>query len=57
MIGRIQPVNDVKRELHKNIAVCKGKQKSYAEIVRGCSSKNKQGPEFFRRTRFDGRLK
>ena len=43
MMGRIQPVNDVKRELHKNITVRRGKKKSYAEIVRRCSSKNSEG--------------
>ena len=43
MMDRIQPVNDVKRELHKNITVRRGKKKSYAEIVRGCSSKNNEG--------------
>ena len=43
MIDRIQPVNDIKRELHKNITVRRGKKKSYAEIVRGCSSKNNEG--------------
>ena len=43
MIDRIQPVNDVKRELHKNITVRRGKKKSYAEIVKGCSSKNNKG--------------
>ena len=31
-IDRIQPVNNVKRELHKNITVRRGKKKSYTEI-------------------------
>ena len=43
MTDRIRPVNDVKKELRKNITVRRGKKKSYAEIVRGCSSKNKEG--------------
>ena len=43
MIDRIQPVNNVKSEFHKNITVRRGKKKSYAEIVRGCSSKNNEG--------------
>ena len=29
--------------MHKNITVRRGKKKSYAEIVRGCSSKNNEG--------------
>ena len=43
MIDRIQPVNNVKSEFHKNITVRRGKKKSYAEIVRGWSSKNNDG--------------
>ena len=43
MMDRIQLVNGVKRELHKNITVRRGKKKSYAEIVRECSSKRNEG--------------
>ena len=40
MFDRIQPVINVKSELHKIITLCRGKKKSYAEI--GCSSKNSE---------------
>ena len=40
MIDRIQPVNNVKSELHQIITLQRGKKKSYAAVVRGCSSKN-----------------
>ena len=43
MIDRIQQVNNVKSKLHKNITVCRGEKKSYAEMVRGCISKNNEG--------------
>ena len=43
MIDRIQPVNNVKSEFHKKITVRRGKKKSYAEIMRGWSSKNNDG--------------
>ena len=44
MIHRIQLVNNVKSELHKNITVRRGKKKSYVEIVREWSSKNNEDP-------------
>ena len=43
MIDRIQPVNNVKSEFHKKITVRRGKKKSYAELMRGWSSKNNDG--------------
>ena len=43
MIDRIQPVNNAKSELHQIITLHRGKKKCYAEIVRGCSSKNSVG--------------
>ena len=42
----MQSVNNVKSELHKNITVRKEKKKSYAEIVRRCSSRNSEGLSF-----------
>ena len=35
-----------RNEPHKNVTVRKGKEKSYAEIVRGCSSRNNKGLNF-----------
>ena len=46
IIDRIQSIDNVKSELHKNITVCKWKKKSYAEIVRGCSSRNNEDLSF-----------
>ena len=39
-------IDNVKSELHKNITVRKGKKKSYAEIVKVCSSINNEGLSF-----------
>ena len=39
---RMQSVDNVKSELHKNITVRKGKKKCYAERVRSSSSRNNE---------------
>ena len=42
----MQSTDNSRNEPHKNVTVRKGKEKSYAEIVRGCSSRNNKGLNF-----------
>ena len=42
----MQSTDNIRSELHKNVTVRKRKKKSYAEIVKGCSSRNNKGLNF-----------
>ena len=46
IINRVQSTDNIRSELDENVTVRKGKEKSYAEIVRGCSSRNNKGRNF-----------
>ena len=43
---KVLSTDNVRSELHENATIRKGKKKSYAEIARGCSSRNNKGLNF-----------
>ena len=43
IIDRVQSTDNLRSKSHKNVTVRKGKKNNYAEIVRGCSSRNNKG--------------